>query len=457
MASNGNNNTNKECRPCTEAQICNPASGRCVLRTGRVGRRVLASSRSPAVEQQHINMITMEPIPGGREFTKVITVPGGVIRRVHDVHSLADLIFYASRGGQQPTWPDTRQAMRAAEIAAIQLQAVQTRPPWVAPVISNANAAAAANADAANADAAAQAWAWADQSSSNSARSNSARSSSPNSSRQRPPMRLFFFRGAVANPEVFDLQTITLGFRQFTLLGRRASNYGRTLSATNRNQHTELQVQRILGGAPRTGVPYDREPQRELVHTWAHMQRGMREIQYFFRSVLGAPYSARARPGGLGFGDPGITGTTVRDAILQYIAASADMAHGGRGRMYVSRGGNPEYPLVYLYKFRSIAPQIPPQIAVAVVLKLGYRHLYIAHIMLVVDEACDHINLFPRRELLAQDFDWDAVNPENYRFTRSANGADCRGLYQEKFSWYLPQLPSYARIPEGSMNLPWFQ
>lgn len=76
--------------PCPANKICNPASGRCVLRTGVVGAKVLAN-RILANSDGNTNLLTQQAMP-----------PRGqriVLRdRAYDVHGLADMLHHDEHG-----------------------------------------------------------------------------------------------------------------------------------------------------------------------------------------------------------------------------------------------------------------------------------------------------------------------------------------------------------------------
>lgn len=138
----------KPCPPCPVDKVCNPASGKCVLRTGRTGKKVLANRKNTRTNTDNnnsntVNMITQERIPHGRKF---------VLRgAVYDVHGLADLLQhddhgtvtnFGRRASRVPHIPS--EAITAAEKAAIYARARNTVPEWT----PEARAAAAASSTA---------------------------------------------------------------------------------------------------------------------------------------------------------------------------------------------------------------------------------------------------------------------------------------------------------------------
>ena len=138
----------KPCPPCDTNKVCNPSSGKCVLRTGRIGKKVLggvpttpSKNTNTNSNNNRINMITQEPIPRGRKF---------MLRgAAYDVHGLADLLHhddhgtvtdFGRRASRVPHIPS--EYITAAEKAAIYAKAKSTVPEWTPTARANAESVA---------------------------------------------------------------------------------------------------------------------------------------------------------------------------------------------------------------------------------------------------------------------------------------------------------------------------
>jgi hypothetical protein len=119
----------KQCPPCDAAKVCNPGSGRCVLRSGKIGQQVLGGAATPAPKSK-------TPAPQAASGTKAC--PPCVAAKVCNPGS-GRCVLRSGKIGQQVLGPAPRAATPAA-------RAVTPAPRAAATNASAANNRAVVNA-----------------------------------------------------------------------------------------------------------------------------------------------------------------------------------------------------------------------------------------------------------------------------------------------------------------------
>lgn len=135
-----------QCPPCAPGQVCNPATGNCVLETGRIGRRLLAARRDSATPRRDapapvVDLVT--PARSRPQSTPVIDLTSASPMSINVVPKAAAplrkivKVKRAAKNGAGPSRPPTSPAARA----------VDANSPWT--TVSPAYAAVASPAYAA--------------------------------------------------------------------------------------------------------------------------------------------------------------------------------------------------------------------------------------------------------------------------------------------------------------------